>query len=544
MDGHRLHVRHTVILLALSLVLFFAFLGSYSLKEPDEGRYAEIPREMVEQGDYIVPHLNYVRYFEKPPLLYWAVAASYKIFGTHEWGFRIPNALFALISVMGLYFMCRRWFPETVSFNGALILATSFGFFALARIVTTDMLFSTFLLLTLLFFYGYYREGKTIFLYLFYACCGFATLAKGIGAVLLPGLAIVIFLVFERKLSFITRMRWFSGILVYCAITLPWFIAIALREKEFLHFFFIDQHLLRFATTIHKRSGPLYYFIPVLLAGMLPWSVFIPRALAHGFKRRELRLFFIWTIVVFIFFSFSRSKLPPYILPIFPTLSILIASFIQHQRDTLKPERICLIVLLLLSSVLVFFAVPMAGSFISEDILQLPHVKTNLWISAIVMASASVFVSVVLLIKPGIHPSSRLIYAPALFSVVVFLSIFINLTILDSERTAKNISREILSRSGTYDRIIIFNTYEQTLPFYLKKRVTLASYTGELKMGAGYEEAKPYFLDLAAFAEAFRSKERLLVVTNKKRLDYFRSVFPDRHTVLTCSDEKCLLSNR
>src|SRR5512137_733665 len=124
------------ILLVLSYVFLFSGLGSYSLKEPDEGRYAEIPREMVESGDYTVPRLNDVRYFEKPPLLYWAVSLSYKVFGISEWSFRFPNALAAALSAFCLFFFVRRWTDDFAAFLGSLVLLSSFGFFAMARIVT------------------------------------------------------------------------------------------------------------------------------------------------------------------------------------------------------------------------------------------------------------------------------------------------------------------------------------------------------------------------------------------------------------------------
>ncbi len=141
-DRRKKRAVYMLVILAFSYLFLFHHLGSYSLKEPDEGRYAEIPREMVAQGNYMVPHLNYVRYFEKPPLLYWVTALSYKTLGVSEWSFRLPNALFALFCVLATYLFAARRFTEETAFTSSFILASSFGFFGMARVVTIDMLLS------------------------------------------------------------------------------------------------------------------------------------------------------------------------------------------------------------------------------------------------------------------------------------------------------------------------------------------------------------------------------------------------------------------
>ncbi len=320
--------------MSLSYIFLFSGLGSYSLKEPDEGRYAEIPREMVQSGDYTVPRLNDVRYFEKPPLLYWAVSLSYKVFGVSEWSFRFPNALAALLCVFSLFLFVRRWADDVAAFLGSLVLLSSFGFFAMARIVTTDMVLTFWLFLSLLCFYGYYRERAVPFFWGFYAAMALATLTKGPVAPVLLCASLFIFLFMEGNLAFIKEMKLVRGIALYCVIAAPWFIIISIREKEFFNFFFIDQHLLRFISTKHKRSGPVYYFIPVIFGGMLPWSLYIPRAFAMAWRRPECRLFAIWSALVFLFFSLSGSKLPPYILPVFPTLSILIGVLFYENRES------------------------------------------------------------------------------------------------------------------------------------------------------------------------------------------------------------------
>jgi hypothetical protein len=191
---HRKDILYLLLIIILSFVFFFYALGDYSLKEPDEGRYAEIPREMVESGDYIVPHLNYVRYFEKPPFFYWIVALSYKLFGISELSFRSANVFFAFLSVLFLYFFARKWFNRGIALLSSIILMSSIGFFLMSRVVTLDMCFSFLLFASLLCFYGFYRDRSSLLLYLSYMFMGFATLAKGPVAVILLSSTIIIFL--------------------------------------------------------------------------------------------------------------------------------------------------------------------------------------------------------------------------------------------------------------------------------------------------------------------------------------------------------------
>ena len=166
---HRRKIIYLLIIVAASYLFFFYNLGTYSLKEPDEGRYAEIPREMVEQGDYLVPHLNYVRYFEKPPLLYWATAISYKAFGVNEWSFRLPTALVAFLCAVTTYLFVARWSTLGTALFSSLVLMSSFGFFAMSHIVTIDMFFTFLLFTSLLGWFEFYRTERFLFLYLFFA---------------------------------------------------------------------------------------------------------------------------------------------------------------------------------------------------------------------------------------------------------------------------------------------------------------------------------------------------------------------------------------
>lgn len=535
-----------IVLIILAYIFLFHGIGNYSLKEPDEGRYAEIPREMNALHDYTVPHLNNARYFEKPPLLYWAVAFSFKLFGTNEWAFRFPNALAAFFCVAFLYFFIGRWFTWKMAFLSSIVLLTSFGFFSLARVVTTDMLFTCCLFLSLLFFCGFYREKKSYLMYLFYITAGAATLAKGPVAPILLGGTIFTFLLSEHNFRFIREMRPIKGALLYLIVTLPWIIAISLREKEFLYFFFMDQHILRFLTSKHKRSGPVYYFIPVLLGGMFPWSIFIPRAISHIWKVKELRLMLIWSCLVFAFFSISGSKLPPYILPIFPSLAIILGHlfFEKWQDRVIRPAEafIYIVIFFLFGTVTLISRISPFSTLFTGMSSDAPAIMDDLHGFILFISLASFTLFVILLLRKIVSFRGIFICIFA-FSLIVMVGLLSSLHVVDKLNTTKKLALLIAAESPQPDFIITYSSYEQIIPFYLKKPVVVASYTGELEMGSKYSDSKGRFISEEQFFKLIASNKRVLFTTKKKRLNRLEELFPGSIHLRACQNDRCLISN-
>ena len=537
---------YLLIILACSYLFLFHNLGSYSLKEPDEGRYAEIPREMVEQGDYVVPHLNYVRYFEKPPLLYWVEAISYKISGVSEWSFRLPNALAALLCVLIMYLFVSHWFGDEVGFLSSLILLTSFGFFAISHVVTIDMLFSFLLFGSLLCFYQYYREKRPLFLYLFFVALALAILAKGPVAVVLVMATVFLFLWSEKRLVFIKHMLSVKVLLLFGVIVAPWFIIMCLREKEFFQFFFVDQHILRFLTTRHKRSGPLYYFFPVLFGGLFPWSIFIPQAVARLWRTKELRLFFIWSLVVFVFFSLSGSKLPPYILPIFPALSVIVACLFERQwHDRVRPDREIIVYVAFFSFVALGGFAYLTGTLdrYLVGLSEISSISRDIrWLALSLSVAALAALAVILFRRMRTYQS--LFYVLGAFSLVVCASVMLHPHMVDRFNTTKQLAREISSISGPAPIVINYGSFDETLPFYLKRRTYIAEHLGELEMGSKYPDAKDYFLDKDNLARLFRSDRPVLVVLKAKRLSRLKIAGVEGGTPIAYNDKRYLMANK
>jgi len=547
MKKETLNIKHIIALLLLSYIFLFHGIGDYSLKEPDEGRYAEIPREMIELNDYIVPHLNYVRYFEKPPLFYWAVAASYKCFGVNEWAFRFPNALSAFLCVFALYIFIGKWINRETAFLSSIILMSSFGFFSMARVVTIDMFFSMLLFLCLLFFYGYYREKKSFFIYIFYIVLGLATLAKGFVPIMLVAVTITIFLLAEKKILFLKELKWAKGIAIYCLVVFPWLLTISLKEKDFFNFFVIDQQILRFLTSKHKRTGSIFYFFPVLLGGMFPWSLFIPRSIVKLWNKSELRLFIIWSCVVFIFFSISKSKLPPYILPIFPSLSVVIGYLFYEQWQQPDKRRIetfaYILVFFLFSATSILGINGIFNEWVSQMSSDAIDILVNLKGFLITVSVISTIPACLLCFRK-FNGFSFTFYALSIFSFLFISTLLLNLNVIDEMNTTKRITNSINENKDNYDYIINYASYDQTLPFYTKRRIIIASYKGELEMGSQYNDAKEYFIDEDAFVDLYKSDKKIFCVLKEKRLNRLKEKMPEKISIITCHNERCLITNK
>ncbi|OPY64979.1 MAG: Undecaprenyl phosphate-alpha-4-amino-4-deoxy-L-arabinose arabinosyl transferase [Syntrophorhabdus sp. PtaU1.Bin050] len=533
-DPRTRKIIYLLIIVAASCLFFFYNLGNYSLKEPDEGRYAEIPREMVEQGDYVVPHLNYVRYFEKPPLLYWVTAASYRLFSINEWAFRLPNALAAFLCVIITYLFAARWLTFETAFFSALMLLSSFGFFAMAHIVTVDMFLTFLLLASLLSFYEFYRSEKPLFLLLFFTALALAILAKGPVAMVLMGATVVLFLLAEKRISFLKKMVSAKGLLLFFLIAAPWFVVICLKEKEFFQFFFIDQNILRFITTKHHRAGPVYYFLPVLFGGLFPWSIFLPRAVIRLWRTGELRLFFIWSAVVFGFFSISRSKLPPYILPMFPAASIILGHLFETEwRQHVRPNWE------IIPCVAFFSCIALAGllygtGFLDNYLGAVPRIAIlSRDLREFSLGGSGVSLAILAMLAfPRVRTFSSLFLILGGFSLSVVLGLMLHAHIIDRFNTTKQLAQVINQAKMSASCVVNYGSYNQTLSFYTQRRTYLVDDTGELEMGSRYQDSKGWFLNRDEFERLFQSGRQAWVVFKTKRPGRSRELGSDHGSVI------------
>ena len=335
-----LHPGKILLLLMIYSLIWFGTLNYRHLIPSDEGRYAEMAREMLVTGDWVTPRYNGYKYFEKPPLQVWATAAIFQVFGIGDWQARLWTALTGFLTILAIGFTGTRIYNARAGWLAAVVLASSPMWVISGHFNSLDMGLSAFLVAALCsLLLAQTSHNKSSCRNWMWACWGFmalATLSKGVIGAAIPAMVFVAYSISTWDWKIWTRLRLFSGAIVFLLITAPWFILVAQRNPEFLEFFFIHEHLQRFTQDAHSRTGPIYYFVPLLLIGIIPWVLQIPGALVQAWqeRRREFSsgwLLVCWFVVIFAFFSMSRSKLPGYIIPIFPALALLIG----HRLDRL-----------------------------------------------------------------------------------------------------------------------------------------------------------------------------------------------------------------
>ncbi len=331
----------------------------------DEPRYAQIAHEMLDRFDSahtvkgrlaacVTPYLYGRPWLEKPALYYWRAMFVFQEFGVHDWSARLPSTSFAFIMSALIYLHMRR-FRRGGHLDAALITVACAGIIGFARGASTDMQMAAPLAIGLLGWYAWYETDSKFWLFDIYFFTGIATLAKGPVAPFLAMMIIVSFAALRKEWSIIRRSFWWPGVLLYFAIVLPWFIAVQHENPTFFREFFLEHNLARFATNRYQHEQPFWYYLVVVLLAAMPWTVLALRALVDGIQTSvaEWRLrhasnklhkpgrpgdafpefLVIWAFIPVIFFSFSASKLPGYILPSIPPITILTGDFLYRRRS-------------------------------------------------------------------------------------------------------------------------------------------------------------------------------------------------------------------
>jgi 4-amino-4-deoxy-L-arabinose transferase-like glycosyltransferase len=560
-------LRDILILAVVLGIPFFQYLGGLPLIDPDEGRYAEIPREMLERGDLITPTLNYVKYFEKPPLLYWINAASLKTFGQNEFAARFPSALCGLLTVLATYIISRHLYGRRCALISALILGTSAGFVLQSRIILTDMLL-TFCLTAAMgaFIVAAQREGRrsrSLPWYLFYLFCALATLAKGLIGMVFPAGIIFFYLLLSRRWKLLSEMRMTTGLMLFLAVAVPWFVAVSLRNPEFAHFFFIREHFQRFTSTVHGRYQPFWFFIPVLLGTMLPWAFFIPGALVRAWRDRHNEdgragmYLLVWALFIFLFFSKSSSKLIPYILPTFPPLAMLIANRIDLVLE--GRGRAIKVAAILLGSTLVVLGAAALGyarlpQIVSVLAKLLPgwsgaltqfvsHSPPISLVACLTLGGLFLFQGVGTLATVGRNPTRMLIVlCLGSFLLEIFVPKLI-MTQIASAESPRELARKAASLAGPDTRMVTFGPM-QAVSWYTGRRVLVAGKIDELEFGSKQGDQSAWFPDQQALLALWNSDKHVLVFLKKGELDSLRLLLKPEPVIKCEAGRRLLISNR
>ena len=541
-----------VLLLAVLLAVFFGFeLGGRALWHPDEGRYSEIPRAMVASGDYVTPRLNGVKYFEKPALFYWMQAGSIKLFGVNEWALRLWPALLALAGCLAVYGAGRKLFGRRAGLIAAIVLATSPLYYLLGRIITLDMAVSTFLTAALLAFLLGVREppGRTrsLYLYAFYALCALATLTKGLIGIVIPAMVIGAWITLLWDWRLLRAIHLPTGLLLFFVLAAPWHVLAAQANPEFAQFYFIHEHFQRYLTTVHMRYQPWWFFVPVLVLGVLPWiGLVFPalRAAWPGWRaRREQReeiFLLLWAGLVFAFFSASGSKLIPYILPMLPPLALLLGHYLAPADPALKPKG-------LRAGFWLFLAATVAlGAYLTVELARRPGAQADvlrLGGGAYLMLAGLLLAALAHFFLGRLATVTRPLALLAAGAALLVSALGAALPALDDKYSVKALALELKARLLPADEVTTLRAYYQDLPVYLARRITVVDWKGELEFGAAQEDVSGWMIGEAEFRRRWQSPNTVYMITEHQNLDWLRAQGLSHHVLKTTGDN-VLLSNR
>jgi 4-amino-4-deoxy-L-arabinose transferase-like glycosyltransferase len=492
--------------------LWLANLPFRPLFDPDEGRYAEIPREMLASGDWVTPTLNGLKYFEKPPLQYWATAGLYDLFGVHEWTARLWSAALAFLCIPMVFVFARRiGYASETAMVAAALLAVNPYFALTGQLNLLDQGFSFFLSAAVFSFVVAQREislqsRPKAWLLPTWCFLALAVLSKGVVALVLAAATLVAYSLVTRDVALLRRMRFAPGISLFLLVTLPWFWLAQSRNPAFAHFFFVHEHLQRYFTPVHERVEPVWFFVPIVVVAVLPlvgnwrgWTLKdIEGAQSPGEFRAELFLL-LWCGVVVLLFSFSDSKLATYVMPVMPALAVVLARVTAANSKAFPRAKWISVGFLLATS---------AGVVIVDWWRQ-----GAVSMLAILCCLTGAIMGVVYLAIEQLRSPRALSYRwaeLAALSIAGYQFLGLGFAASLASRSGQTLAMQLVQRIPTDAHLYSVGQYRQTLTFYLRRPVDIYDYSGELDFGMRQASEPPEERGTGAFLRQWRQETRAI----------------------------------
>ena len=533
----------------LAAILYLPGLGRPALWEPDEGRYAEIAREMVLSGDYVTPRDDYELYFEKPPLVYWAEAAAIKVFGVNEFAVRLPAAMFSIGQIVVTAALAEVMIGTTAGLFAALALALSPLFFGFARFATLDPALAFFLTSALAAFYVAARDSFSgsrarNWMLISAAMIALGTLAKGPVALILGGAIALSWLAWERRLRQIAEMPLASCLVIYAAIVVPWFALAEARNPGFLSFFIIHEHFERYVESSEHGWGP-WFFIPIVIGGLWPWIFFVGPGWSamraedgseSGRARASASFLAVWFVVVFVFFSIPRSKLGSYILPALPPLAIIAGYGLTRMSavDAVRRRRLFAVVaianVILAAALLAFLAVVPTSikHALGFDALLIATVLTAgaFALNALGRTESRVAIAVLALAMLATVPLAARVREDA-----------------SSISTYRDLAHAVQPYLAADCALASYRHYVQSLPFYTNERETRVEYWGELsEVSAPIPGKSPYLIGSEErLRQIWSSGACMILIANARDLKGLQDSLRPEPVIVGCEGKKFAL---
>ncbi|MFZ2419490.1 MAG: glycosyltransferase family 39 protein [Smithellaceae bacterium] len=536
-------------LVVVPFVLYVALSHFMPLIEPDESRYFEISDNMVDSGDYVMPHLANVIYLEKPPLSYWASAIIFKIFGENDFTTRLYVGLCAWACLLLVYFMGSFLFDRKTGLYAAGVLGTSLYFFVLGNFNILDIPLTFYTCLAIWTGYRYLSGtlDKKARLYVLYLSCALAFLTKGLIGVVFPFAILILWLVLSGQWKRIVNLFSPVGIVLFLAITAPWLILVQQKHTDFFRFFFIQEHFLRYTTAMHGRDHTLLLYIPVVIFGCLPWTAFFIRAAWNVYKEKECASFLrgksiLWTWIgfIFIFFSLSSSKLVPYIAPIFLPLSVLIGYLLRSydHLPTYPQKRFQSFLLqfpIVLQSML-FIGLLLLPIFLQNNSqlggdLSIIYSRQWVWLIILPIVSQIMLAFVPNMIKNTYHRGGWFVSIYVLSGLFLLSIIPPASAFLTPYKSSYPASQAIKTLIPTDRELYQYKIFLYGIATYNEKRTPVVEDFGELRYGMKFlppEEREHYFPSVEQFKVRVDQEGMIYCLTEYK--DHFKelkNMFPN-----------------
>jgi len=483
------------------LVLAIAWFATTQVRpmfDPDEGRYAEIPREMAVTGDWLTPRLDGLKYFEKPPLHYWATAAAYTVFGEHEWTSRLWTVGLAFACLPMVFGWTRRLYGRNAALAAIVVLCVSPYFEIVGHLNLLDAGFSFWLTGAIFAFtlaqsseLGSRDERR--WMLLAWVAAALAILSKGIVVAVLAGTSLVVYSVIERDLRPWKRLHAAIGVPLFLLVGAPWFIAVSVRNPDFAEFFFIHEHFARFLTTVHQRVEPWWFFLPPLLLGVFPWGLAAVRGSMSAWREtgpiphfKPLRFLLIFSLFTLVFFSMSGSKLAPYIQPMFPPLAAIVGAYAAERATFVRNTAMTTAGLVMFVGIGLLIYSAIHNSFVPQAAI--------LWIAA---GIALMLVAVGVTWAPprageGIPADRSVVPAVAIAAAAAFAwqSFLTALGVVPPARSARELVAETQPYVHPQTALYSVGQYRETISPYLQRTLTVVDFEGELHFGLTAEPGK------------------------------------------------------
>ncbi len=496
---------------AVVAAVWLATLPLRPLFNPDEGRYAEIPREMLAGGDWVIPHLNGLAYVEKPPLQYWATALSYRLLGTGAFSARLYTALCAFATLGLVWVLARRLWDEAVAWRASAVLASLTLFTILGQLLTLDMSLTLWMTAALTGFL-LAQQGRADgprWMLLAWVATAAGVLTKGLVAAAIPAAVLVLHTLLTRDTGPWRRLGLASGLPLFLALVLPWHWLAASRLPDFLEFFFVHEHFARYLTPSADRQEAWWFFGLVYLAGTLPWTVAALRVALTGWRVRSPAgrfnhglFLWLWVVFVVVFFSLSDSKLIPYILPALPAVALLVgtAGPVALRRDVAVAALVALLAATALGVACLTLPRWLPVSARAPLFLQLA--RPLLPAAGLVVVSAALCLGRIRRTQGGATLAALQLGAGWCLGILLVLGAAAAVAPIYSGASLAAALPADSRRAPLYS----VATYDQTLPFYLGRTVQLVAVHGELDFGLRHAPAAAD-LDLAAFRQRWAADE-------------------------------------